>query len=435
MSFSSSVPGKAIASRRPGLLRVLGTKEDMPMCATRLGTILSTLIFVLAAVAVCGACSGKAQQEDPSTTTALGTTAPTTAPRSASPAGTTAFQGTVITLKTVSIVDDQGTGTEAFSMLVPTDWEYEGGVQWILDNPGMPAISQFRVWNPRGTEEFSVFPSQAFFWTDNGGTLQLFPPGSKYFGNEVRELLTPLEALEQVVIPRYRSGVQGLKVVKQEEISDVVLPSGASSQSPLQTSTRAGKVRLEYTDSGRAYEDEIYCIVEATYYPLQSTFGSYTNIMWGVNYIGSFRAEKGKLDASARLFQAISNSVTLNVQWFNTYVQIIEYLIKMQIQQIKSIGQLGSIIAQTGSEIRQENLDLYYQREAMNDRVSTQFSEYVRGVDSYYNPLEEKNVELPSGYDNVWVNNLGEYVITDNPNYNPNVGGNQNFQRLEPAKK
>lgn len=151
----------------------------------------------------------------------------------------------------------------------------------------------------------------------------------------------------------------------------------------------------------------------------------------GVNYIGSFRAEKGKLDASAKIFQTISNSVTLNIKWFNTYVQVIEYLIKMQIQQIRSLGQLGSIIAQTGSEIRQENLDLYYQREAMNDSISTQFSEYVRGVDSYYNPLEEKNVEMPTGYDNVWVNNLGEYVLSDNPNYNPNIGGNQNFQRLE----
>jgi hypothetical protein len=113
---------------------------------------------------------------------------------------------------------------------------------------------------------------------------------------------------------------------------------------------------------------------------------------------------------------------------------VIEYLIKMQIQQIHSIGQLGSIIAQTGSEIRQENLDLYYQKEAMNDRVSTQFSEYVRGVDSYYNPLEEKNVELPTGYDNEWVNGNGEYVLSDNPNYNPNIGNNQNFQRLEKTK-
>jgi hypothetical protein len=342
--------------------------------------------------------------------------------------------GTVIKLKTISFVDQQGIGTEAFKMLIPMDWQYEGGIQWVLDNPGMPAVSQFRVWNPVGTEQFQLFPNQAFFWTDNAGTFQLFPVGSKYFGNEVRQLMDPLNALKQVVIPRFRGKVQSMKIIKEEEISSVVLPPGSSTQSPLQTSTKAGKIRIEYTENGKAYEDEIYCTVEATYYPLQSMFGSYTNIIWSVNYIGSFRAEKSKLDASARLFQTISNSVTLNIKWFNTYVQVVEYLIKMQIQQIQSIGQLGSIIAQTGSEIRQENLDLYYQREAMNDRISTQFSEYVRGVDSYYNPLEEKNVELPTGYDNVWVNGNGEYVLSDNPNYNPNIGNNQNFQKLEKTK-
>jgi hypothetical protein len=71
----------------------------------------------------------------------------------------------------------------------------------------------------------------------------------------------------------------------------------------------------------------------------------------------------------------------------------------------------------------------------MNDRVSSQFSQYMRGVDPYYDPVAQKNIELPTGYDNAWVDNSGQYVLSDNPNFNPNIGGNQSFQRLEPAKK
>ena len=82
-------------------------------------------------------------------------------------ARTTAATGNIIKLKTVSFIDEQGTRTEAFNLLVPSDWQYEGGVQWLLDNPTMPAISHFRIWNPKGTEQFEVFPSQAFFWSDN----------------------------------------------------------------------------------------------------------------------------------------------------------------------------------------------------------------------------------------------------------------------------
>jgi hypothetical protein len=355
----------------------------------------------------------------------------TTAGKPGSTAGAAA--GNVIRLKTISFIDQDGTGTEAFKMLIPTDWQYEGGIQWIMDPPNMPAVSQFRVWNPKGTEEFRVFPSQAFYWTDNPLTAQLFPTGSKYFGNEVRELLNPLDALKQIVIPRFLGDVQRLEVINEQDISDLI-PTSEPTQDALPTSRGVGKIRVEYQQNGLTYEDEIYCAVEATYMPTQTMSGTQTNIMWGVNYICSFKAEKGKLDASGKILQTISDSVTVNLQWFNTYVQVIEYLIKMKIQQINSIGQLGSIIAQTGSEIRQENLDAYYQREEMNDRVSQQFSEYMRGVDSYYNPLEEKNVELPTGYDNVWVNGNGEYVLSDNPNYNPNIENNQNFQRLEKAK-
>jgi hypothetical protein len=248
-------------------------------------------------------------------------------------------------------------------LLIPSDWQTESGVEWVLDNPGMPAISRLRVWNPAGAEQFQVFPNQAFFWTDNPLTMTLFPTGSKYYGNEVKAPVKPVQALKEIVIPRFRNA-SGVKVVSEQDISNFVSPSGAGSASALQTSSGAAKIRIEYTGNGKVLEDEIYCTVEATHIPLQTLSGMKTNTMWGVNNIASFRAEKGKLDANAKVLQTISKSVTVNLQWFNKYVQVVEYLIKANIQQIKSVGELGSIIAQTGSQIRQENLDLYNQREA-----------------------------------------------------------------------
>ena len=51
-------------------------------------------------------------------------------------------------------------------------------------------------------------------------------------------------------------------------------------------------------------------------------------------------------------------------------------------------------------------------------------------MDKYYNPLEGKEVELPTGYGNAWTNNLGEYVLSEDPNFNPNVGSNLNWQQI-----
>jgi hypothetical protein len=339
--------------------------------------------------------------------------------------------GNVTRLKTVSVVDQQGIGIEAFSLLVPVDWQFEGEIKWVLDNPGMPASSSFKVSNPKSKELFELFPSQALFWTDNQLTTQLFPIGSKYFGNEVRPMVSASQAIRDIVIPRMRPNVAGLKVISEGALSE---KGGGQQQSSLKTTHEGWKTRIEYIEGGVAYEDEIYCAIDATYYPIQSMFGTTTNIIWYINNIASFRAEKGKLDASAKIFQTMAYSIKLNLKWFNKYVQVIEYLIKQQIQQIKSVGELGSIIAKTGDEIRQENLQLYKEQQARSDANAENFSNYIRGVDKYYDPLKGENVELPSGYDNVWTNNLGEYVLAESPSYNPNIGSNLNWQPVPRAK-
>lgn len=69
----------------------------------------------------------------------------------------------ILYFKNFTYVDEQGTGLEAFSFLMPSDWKFEGGMNWILDNPMMPSVSAFRVYNPRGKRnlrysQITVFP-------------------------------------------------------------------------------------------------------------------------------------------------------------------------------------------------------------------------------------------------------------------------------------
>jgi hypothetical protein len=40
-------------------------------------------------------------------------------------------------------------------------------------------------------------------------------------------------------------------------------------------------------------------------------------------------------------------------------------------------------------------------------------------------------VQLPSGYSNVWVNRSGEYILSNQAGYNPNVGSNIEWHPLE----
>jgi hypothetical protein len=63
--------------------------------------------------------------------------------------------------------------------------------------------------------------------------------------------------------------------------------------------------------------------------------------------------------------------------------------------------------------------------------VSQKFSDNTLGIDRYYDPHEGKEVKLPSGYNYAWSNNNGEYIMSDNPNFNPNVGSNLHWEPLK----
>jgi len=332
--------------------------------------------------------------------------------------------------RTEVCIDRTGTGKEAFRMLVPAGWTFAAGITWLLDNPGMPATGWVRVTNPSAPEGLEVFPNQAFFSTDSPLGRQLNPPGSKYFGAEVRTPVGPVQALKSIVLPRFRRSVKNLSVVHQERLPELAAALGVRSKEPG-VSADGGKIRVTYMQAGTRIEEELYCLIETLAVPVQGIYGTTTSTFWTVSYIFSVRAEQGKLDSLGPLFRTMGSSFRMNPQWLNTYVQVVNFLIQNQIRQIRNTGELSRIISQTHREISDDMQRSWEQRQGVYDRLSERFSQNIRSVDEYYDPVSERSVELPAGYRNAWVNGLGEYVITEQEDYNPNIGSNQNWQRME----
>jgi hypothetical protein len=335
--------------------------------------------------------------------------------------------------KTQVCIDRSGTGIEAFRMLIPKEWVFEGGIRWILDNPGMPATASLRVRDTSGGAEFEVLPNQPFFWTDNQMHRRMFPAGSRYYGNEVRPPVGPGDALRKIVLPRFRNGVRGLKVIKEEHLPDLAktLGVGVKVQPGVAASADGARIRIEYDRKGTRYEEEIYGVVESYGFPIHSMYGTFTNTVWTVDYLFSFKAGKGRLDSMATLFKTIVSSFRVNPQWYNKYTQVVEYLIKAQIRQIHSVGELSRIISRTHNEISEEMTRSFEDRQAAYDRISEKFSQQIRDVDAYYSPVEGRSIELPGGYRQAWTNNLGDIVLSEAEDFNPNIGSNQNWQRME----
>lgn len=348
-------------------------------------------------------------------------------PKAAAPA-----QGTTMRMQKFSCVDRGGIGTEAFSFLMPAGWRFDGGVKWVLDNPVMPATGRFTARNPTAPEALEMFPNQALFWTNNQMLLGMFPVGSRYFGAEVRPVVGSEKALREIVLPRFRGNVSNLKVVSQKSLPELAKALGAGKSQPgVKTFGNAAKIRIEYVQNGVPIEEEIVAVVEGFSFPIQTMQGMVTNTNWFVDHIFACKAPKGRLDADAPLYQAMLMSFRVNPQWYNKYTQVVDQLIRAQVRQIQSVGELSRIISRTNNEISDSMMKSYQEREKVYDRISENVSENIRGTEHYQNPFEDRTVELPSRYEHVWTNANGEYVFTDNPNYNPNVGSNTRWEELQ----
>lgn len=333
-------------------------------------------------------------------------------------------------LKSFSMGDPQGTGLECFRMLVPVGWQMSGGVNWNLQNTGMPATIAFLLWNPHGLEAFEILPNMNF---TVGSGLEGWLSGGRKFGAEIRNPMPAQDAIESLVIPRYRGDRQNLQVIRNEPFPELAGAVGAGTQGGMGFRQGDGaKARVTYTLGEYPVEEEILAVVEVWRIPSQSMFSS-ESVFWFVDYILAFRAGKGLLDATSELFQVMLRSLKVNPYWKTAYDQVVTQLAQAQISHIRHVGQIGSMYAQMGAQIRQENLDSWYGRQEIYDRLSHDWSENIRGVETYYDPYKGYEVELPSQYEHAWVNSWGEYILTDNINFNPNtdIDSTLNWEQME----
>ena len=88
-------------------------------------------------------------------------------------------------------------------------------------------------------------------------------------------------------------------------------------------------------------------------------------------------------------------------------------------------------ISGINNQITAMNREAWEQQQASHERISRRFSEYIRGVDTYQNPVTNQPVQLPGGYGRAWTNALDEYIVSGSSSYNPNIGSSTNWQPLQ----
>lgn len=324
-------------------------------------------------------------------------------------------------------VHDQGIGCTAFTLLVPAEWETRGGVQWQMQYANL-ASGRFEAFDPKGKAALELFPVIPACWDESG---MLGAKGQNYMGSVIYP--PPRDALQyvrEVFVPLYRANAMGLKVGAATPLPEVARAVERAVQEPSVTkSATAARVRLEYEDGGKTIAEDVFVTIVLSRSPILPNMTH-----WSLEHQYSFRAEKKDLDALAPVMQTIAASVRLELDWYAGYAQVLDLWRQGQMQSIRDAGELSRRISRNNDAILASMRSSWEARQSAQDRMAREFSEAIRGVETYDQPFEHQSIQLPSGYRDVWVNPRGEYVLSNEAGYDPNVGATQEWRRMQATR-
>ena len=139
---------------------------------------------------------------------------------------------------------------------------------------------------------------------------------------------------------------------------------------------------------------------------------------WRLSDIYTTRAPKGTIDDVKQLRQVMQRSVQPNFQWHQAMGQIALGANKAKLAEIQEIGRRSRAAADAAnqaSDAQKRQFEAHIKD--IGDRALV-FDQYIRDV-TPYTTTQGPPVELPSGYNHIWQGNNGQYIQTNDPNYNP----------------
>jgi hypothetical protein len=151
---------------------------------------------------------------------------------------------------------------------------------------------------------------------------------------------------------------------------------------------------------------------------------------WVAERVFACRASKGALGRHADLLTCMSSSVRPDGEWMQRFRRAMAILLQGQADASAAAMRRSEIIAQSGRDTARIIHEAYQFRQATLDRTNAKFAQAIRGTATYQTPYETYPVELPGGYDYVWTSGQGQYILSNNPNFDPNQGSNVTWTQV-----
>lgn len=309
----------------------------------------------------------------------------------------------------------------AFSFLLPSDWRLAGGILRVNPMTSGGALNatgaklEMTASSPDGRIQLHWLPETMYIDSRRMPAAGLFPPGSNYNGALVWPVLDAFGYLDQGVFRRQHSQASGLQVKGRyplpkvaESYKQLLRLSGV----PIDMQYSAGLLVVNYREGSGMWEEALYTAVQ--------DFGPAGAGLWSNKDTFTVRAPAGELEKTGPIVATILNSIELNPRW-------VEGEIRGQMQR-------NEIAIRTQQDIARLDREIVEHRRRTNAEINNQMYHTLMGTEEYVNPITRKVETGSNAWNHRWVNERGEAVYSNDPNYDPKQSGLEGFQR-SPVRK
>lgn len=330
-------------------------------------------------------------------------------------------------MQQVKIIDRNGFEQPmvAYIKEVPAGWRTEGGVNWQFNNAGCgkttPSL-EWRATSPDNSSAVTILPAEQ--WTGHN----LPYPTSNNCPNvqitDTRQFITQYAQ-------RLRPGARVLDYRdRTSDIQQLQSQMPAPQRDPYGGETRmwagAGQALVAYNMNGVEMREIIGTAVIFSMMrspdPMTGGTTDFISIMSMPGF--AMRAPEGRLDFA--MAERIRTSGKANPAYEKKMAAYYAKNNKIQADsaaKIAAINRKGAadrsaIIAKTGQDISDIQMDIYRNQSASTDYIGRETSEAIRGVETYNDNYNGGTIELDNTYDYNWQLENGDIVQTNDANFN-----------------
>jgi len=343
-------------------------------------------------------------------------------------------------MKRVQIEDDGNKVPGAVDVMIPTTWQFKGTIRPMGGMGGCFADFESVSVHAQSADGSIVFESAPDFtsqYADDPNTTRMMTQEGQAFAKaniKPCPVMPPQRAtdfLQKQIIPKFYADKRIVSVDPYPDFNELLrqrlgLPLKDTGNQG-QVRTDAARARLEYNRDGRSYEQWVTVAEWIRVYPSGrgNVYDCHAMMMM------SFSAPKGQLDSNDKLFKLMAFNITHEAAWDARINAMIAQMYHQQQQQ-------EAIRSQMIAQFQQHVADTVNQVTANSMRGANQAAfgedQNIRGVQTFRNPQTGATFELSNLHDHAWLNGNNEYVMSDDPNFNPNEQLNGNWTSLQPVR-